>query len=299
MNLITVISCHNSDCIRAERLIDQIFALNRKEQKGCVFLIFAPSVPQENRDKVRISAEVTFKSTIILNADIPKEIENKASVSGTHAPITANLMAQAADYIHKHCHLPWLWLEPDSLPVKSGWMENITETYASQPMRYMASHLKVQDGDKEQFFISRMGVYPNDAAADFKKATELGASIESYVFGMSSKCRLFQQISIQSPDDISKLRPDVVLAHSDKRAELVDVIVEKETKSPETIAELVSITAPKWASNPTPEQIQEPKRPIFQEFHENEKAFVSTHEIKIPAKRGPKPKNKPPELATV
>lgn len=286
MNLITVISCHNSDCIRAERLIDQIFALNRKEQKGCVFLIFAPSVPQENRDKVRISAEVTFKSVIILNAAIPKEIENKASVASSHLPITANLMSQAADYIHKHCHLPWLWLEPDSLPVKEGWMEKIAETYASQPMRYMASHLKVQDGDKERFFISRMGVYPNDAANDFKKATEIGDSIEGYVFGMSSKCRLFQQISIQSPDDVSKLRPDVVLAHSDKRAILVDVVVEKETKTAQEFNPAPSVTSAPTEQLPTVG------------IEANQDGFNPPQSLNTVKRRGRPPTVKTPELAT-
>lgn len=225
MNLITVIACHNTDCIRAERLIDQIFALNHKQQKGHAVILFGASTPQENRDKVRISAEVTFKSVALLY-QIPSKIEvqDKASIVG-------NAMIQAATHIHRSYKSPWLWLEPDALPLKSGWQEKIEETYNSQPMRYINSHMKQIDKDGNEIFsISRMGVYPVDAIKDFENAAKEKMGLEYYCVSMSAKCRLFQNLEVKSADDESKLRPDAVLAHHDKMAVLVDKIVEDNLK---------------------------------------------------------------------
>lgn len=288
MNILTVIACHNSDCIRAERLIDQIFALNRKEQKGHVLLVFAPSVPQENRDKVRISAEVVFKSAAIINAVFTKDIENQASVGNTHIPFVATMMFQAAEYISKNCRTPWLWLEPDSLPLKSGWMEKIVETYESQPMRYMAGHLKRLDKDgKEIFSISRMGVYPNDAVKDFEAANRLNAGVEFFVFHMSSKCRLFQNTTIEHEGDLTKLRPDAVLAHSDKRAVLVDVIVKDFNKR-----DSLPLGEPDWESleKEKTEQKFYKALSVMPETQETPPPVSSEAGGAIPKRRGPKPK---------
>lgn len=266
MKLLTVIACHNADCIRAERLIDQIFALNRKEQKGYALILFAPSTPQENRDKIRISAEVTFKSVAIINASIPKEIENQATVGNTNAPIVANLMFQAAKHIAENCRMAWLWLEPDSLPLKSDWMEKIEETYVSQPMRYMAGHLKRLDKDKNEIFsISRMGVYPNDSIGDFEASTRLNSAIEFFVFHKSSKCRLFQNTVIESVNDFEKLRPDAVLAHGDKRAVLVDKVVEQQKE--------IAVEKERHDCPPVRDLSAANREP---------RSFVSTREIKTP-----------------
>lgn len=225
MNLITVIACHNTDCIRAERLIDQIFALNHKEQKGHAVILFGTSTPQENRDKVRISAEVTFKSVTLLYQTPTLEKEpDKNTVVG-------RLMIQAATHINRSYKSPWLWLEPDALPLKSGWQEKIEETYNSQPMRYINSHMKQVDKDGNDIFsISRMGVYPNDAIKDFEAAAKEKMGLEYYCVSMSAKCRLFHHLEIKSVDDEAKLRPDAVLAHHDKLAVLVDKTVEDNLK---------------------------------------------------------------------
>lgn len=220
MNLITVIAINNLDCIRAERLIDQIFALNQKQQKGHAAILMSPDTPKENQDKVRISAEVTFKTVTIMASMLPEKATEKQLIIGS-------VMIQAAQYINKHYRNPWLWLEPDALPLQIGWQERIEQTYNSQPMRYMNGHLKQLDKDqKELFSITRMGVFPNDAIRDFKDAAALNMGLEYYVHSMSAKCRLFQTIEIKSLDDESKLRPDAVLAHSDKLAVLVDKVTE-------------------------------------------------------------------------
>jgi hypothetical protein len=211
MNILTVIACHNEDCIRAEKLIDHIFALNQKEQKGNVLILFAPSTPQENRDKVRISAEVVFRNVTVLPVNPPKELKDKPE-------FIAHMVGAAAQYIAKNCKTPWLWLEPDCLPLSCDWMDKITAAYEASPMRYLGGHLKFG----EAIGLSRIGIYPNDAARDFEQAISLRIPFEFYAVNMSAKSRLFQTTNIQTENDYGLLRADAVLAHSDKRGALVE-----------------------------------------------------------------------------
>lgn len=270
MNILTVIALHNDDCIRAERLIDQIFALNRKEQKGHALLIYAPSAPQENRDKVRISAEVTFKSVTILPTQFTKETVNQVDFIG-------GTLLQAASFISRTYRCPWLWLEPDCLPLKHNWMEQLSAAYEEQPMRYLAGHLKYG----EAFAISRIGIYPPDAIKDFNESINRKIGFEFYVVGMSTKCRLFQTVKIESVDDAHLIRLDAVLAHSDKKAVMVDKIVKDNQESesiPKAIVESVGkslFPEPKRRGRP-PFKTPPPNAADF------EKRFVSNHEIPNP-----------------
>lgn len=232
MNILTVIPCHNDDSIRAERLIDQIFALNNKQPKGHALIVFAPSVQQENRDKIRISAELAFKSVSLWNVNLPKDLADKSTV-------VATLMALTAQHIAKHYRSPYLWLEPDCLPLKKGWLEQLASAYSEQPFRYMAGHVKHGDATA----LSRICICPADATKDFEQAAVMAIPFEFYAVALSSKSRLFQTVVLDSVEHENLIRPDAVLAHSDKRAVLVDKIVDRESKSPETNGEHVEIIA--------------------------------------------------------
>lgn len=218
MNILTVIACNNQDCIRAEKLIDQILSLNGKKPKGHALIVFTPSVPQENRDKIRITAEVAYKSVTVLPIGLDKSLTDK-----NH--IISNVVYQAAEFIGRNYKTPWLWLEPDCVPLKADWMEQLEKAYEEHPSRYLAGHVK----HVTNVAMSRVAIYPNDAVRDFKEMKDGHAGFEFNFVTMSGKSKLFQTIQIDSADDYSKLRKDAVLAHSDKRGVLVDKIVSNST----------------------------------------------------------------------
>lgn len=214
--ILIVIPCHAGDCLRAEKLLDQIIALNRKKQSGHGLLVFAPDVPQENRDKLRITAEVAFKSVGTFGVLMPKDITEKRD-------ITAHMVALTARHISKNFKSPWLWLEPDCLPLKSEWLISITLGYESQPLRYLAGHVKYGDA----VAMSKIAVYPNDAISDMEASASMNIPFDFYAVNMSMKSRLFQTVNITSEADSALLRPDAVLAHSDKAGVLIEKITQQ------------------------------------------------------------------------
>lgn len=214
--ILTVIPCHAGDCVRAERLLDQILALNRKKQSGHALLVFAPDVPQENRDKLRITAEVAFKSVGIFGVLLPKDLVDKQFIA-------AHMIALTARHISKHFKSSWLWLEPDCLPLKSEWFVLLENGYERQPLRYMAGHIKYG----EAIAMSRIAVYPNDAIVDMEASASMNVPFDFYAVNMSMKSRLFQTVNIASKSDFWLIRPDAVLAHSDKSGALIDEITQQ------------------------------------------------------------------------
>lgn len=214
--ILTVIPCHSGDCIRAEKLLDQILALNRKKQSGHALLVFAPDVPQENRDKLRITAEVAFKSVGIFGVLLPKDLVDKQSIA-------AHMIALTARHISKNFKSPWLWLEPDCLPLKPEWFILLEHGYERQPLRYMAGHIKYG----EAIAMSRIAVYPNNAIVDMETSASMNVPFDFYAVNMSMKSRLFQTVNIASESDFALIRPDAVLAHSDKSGTLIDQITQQ------------------------------------------------------------------------
>lgn len=230
MNILTVIPTHAGDCLRAEKLIDQLFALNRKEQKGHCLLVLAPSVPQENRDKLRISAEVAFKSVTLFTPELQRELKEKPEFIGA-------MLAKTSLFIAKTFRSPWLWLEPDCLPLCCGWLERIADAYNDQPMRYMGGHLK----HGEAIALSRIAVYPPDTVRDLEAAAGMQIPFEFYAKDLSSKSRLFQTVNLSSSTDAHLIRPDAVLAHSDKAGIHIEKIVSNATREAEYAAPPIQI----------------------------------------------------------
>ena len=214
--ILIVIPCHSGDCLRAEKLLDQIIALNRKEQSGHALLAFAPDVPQENRDKLRITAEVAFKSVSTFSPALPKEFPDKPTAAATFIAFTAQ-------HVFKNFKIAWLWLEPDCLPLRSNWIRVITDAWDNTPMRYVAGHLKYGDA----IGMSRVAVYAHDATRDIEASASTNIPFDFYAVNMSMKSRLFQTASITSDADIAIIRPDAVLAHGDKAGVLIEKITQQ------------------------------------------------------------------------
>ena len=215
--ILTVIPCHLDDCIRAEKLLDHILNLNKKKQhESGVLLVFAPSVPQENRDKLRITAEVTFKHVVTASPRIEPNDDKRQ--------IVASMLRSAALNVSSSFRVPWLWLEPDCTPLKSSWLKDISTAYESQPMKYMGGHLKYG----EAIALNRIAVYPNDATNDFKESQAADIPFEFFVVNKSSKSRLFQEAKIVETSDIGVVRPDALIVHKDKTGVLHDEILKRE-----------------------------------------------------------------------
>lgn len=204
--LLPVLSFCANDAILAEHLLDFIYLLNRRKPRDYCLLVSAADAHAELDARVKIAAEVAFKYVDFVKAP---------AVAGYNPYQRINYQFRAAAaYVAKTYRLPWLWLEPDAVPLRTSWLEAIALAHYQQPKRYSGSWLKSRD-----LFLARIAVYPPDAFSDletfFTGPDPFNWSAGSTVIPKSTKTRLVQETVYTEGMAIAET---AVLLHHDKNA---------------------------------------------------------------------------------
>ena len=218
--ILVVIPFSENDAILAEHLCDWIFLLNKRVQKGHALLVVAGDVHAEMRAKVELAAQVAFETVDVVSAP--------AIVSKNKNTHVNALFRVAAETVSKRFTLPWLWLEPDAVPLKAGWLKAITDAYYSQPKRYSGSWMKASE-----LFLARVSVYPHDAINDLAPYLDdhgiFNMNAGMSIIPASTKTRLCQEVAIY--EESTTINPEAVILHHDKSAVLLTSLREKMEQS--------------------------------------------------------------------
>lgn len=224
MNLLVTIPLTADTAPLAERLCDWIYYLSGRVTKGHALLVAAADVHKEMCAKTSIAAEVAFETSELI---VAPEI-------GTPSPtMVANQMFKfSGDYIVRHFRCPWLWMEPQCVPLKPDWREQLMAAYVAQPKRYMGAHLRLAaatDKSPEKLCLARCSIYPPDAIADMSPFCDAPAPFQlasaQHILSRSTKSRLIQELAYNG--DQSKIRPDACALNGDKVGELIEQLREK------------------------------------------------------------------------
>jgi len=189
MSLLIVIPFNASQAESAEKLCDFIYFISGKQQQGHCLLVASSDVHDEMKLKVKLAAEVAFENVNL-------------------AVTRANPFSETVKLVSQNYKSPWLWLEPDCVPLKKDWLDQLEAAYDVQAKKYMGAYYK---NDSGQVFLARQSVYPANAGSD--------RGDDSDVATYSTKCRLIQ---IGKYEGVTKLRPDAVLFCSDKTGALIN-----------------------------------------------------------------------------
>lgn len=230
-NLLIVIPACSDDAPVAERLLDWVYQLGGKQASGHVLLVFAHDIHAEMKLKVKISAELAFEFVTEFQATkkwLPNNLPDRGEPK-TKTELINNLWEQTANHIAHHYRWPWLWLEPDCVPLTPDWRSKLADAYANQPKKFMGSHMKRKVGDADHLFMARTAIYHAGAFNELNKfsggAPPFEWASEAYAIPRSTKSRLFQQLAYEG--DPSAVRADAVLLHSDKTGKLIEHLREK------------------------------------------------------------------------
>jgi hypothetical protein len=208
MNLLTVIPTWSGDSPTAEMLIDWIFQLRDRKQADSILVVCYGDTHEEMRLKLSIAAEVAYEHFEMV---IAPEISSPSKTDRVN-----HVFNFAADHISRNYRSPWLWLEPDSVPLKRLWLENLSEAYDNQPKRHLGPHFQTAD---KRIFMGRSSIYsPVLVQPNLPQFTTVSSDVMT---ASSTKTRLIQQIFYKHPQDLEKIRQDAVLLHSDKSGELI------------------------------------------------------------------------------
>lgn len=203
---------------QTEQLLEFIFAQNDRAQiAGHVLLVNAPAVDKELVERIKISAELAFRGV--------HQLELRALVDD-RAPKWRNInnaFTQTATHIAKGFRWPFLWLEPDCVPLRRGWHSRLVLEYGSQPKAYLGSRMKVEaPGKPDMFLMARNGIYPPNAITDIPPADapfEIAGAVN--IFPKFTVSKSIQQTSIVNEGDIVKVREDAIICHGDKNGFLM------------------------------------------------------------------------------
>lgn len=212
--MITVIPFHSEDAARAERLLDLIYWQSGKAQSGTCLLVHSPDVHQELQIKVRLTAEMCFSSVDMMRAELPTGLPRVGSI---------NFMFKSASQYVRDCYKePWLWLEPDCVPMVRNWQVILSEAYDAQPRRYMGRFMQ----GKAVRFMSRVGVYPTSASTDLAPWLDGETPFERSA-SILPRCHNTAMFHVAKYDPNIPIPETAVIVNGDRTGALVELLIEK------------------------------------------------------------------------
>lgn len=209
--LLIVLGVSANDGVLAERLLDHCYKLHGRCAIGHLLIVANSDLHSEQRQKIRITAELAFES---VTETVAPAVDTKVANSKIHQ--MNNLFRHAALTVQTNFRLPWFWLEADCVPVKYDWISQLAEVYDQQPKKYMG----LVAGASGKQFMARCGVYFLGAsyALDSLCQTDVpfANAIAEKVIPSATNTDLIQYLQIETPEDLEKISKSAVVVHGDK-----------------------------------------------------------------------------------
>ena len=218
--ILIVIPFWSENAEQTEALIDWIRQLNANKAVGSVLLVAANEVHAEDREKIKVSAELAFETVEMIQ--LPRNTGIKTE------QINFNFKT-VSEYILKSFKCPFFWMEPDTTPTRADWLQQLEYAYDRQPKKYAGSFIRGQD---QNIFAARVICYHPTAFSDIGSFcvgsistfnVQAGASLTM----RSTMHRLVQEFAINEEADCDKVNPAAVAVHGDKKQILLKKLKDK------------------------------------------------------------------------
>lgn len=230
--MLLVIAFHTGDAPQALNLCKLIGELG-----GCgdhkLLLVADASVDWFPASEIAEAARPSFASTELIVSD--------PSVTGW--PLGANaLWLCAARHVMQNKLGPWLWLEPDAVPLCKGWLDQIANAKFEKPF---AGHI-YRDNQTGKEMISGIAVYPQDAyrwkevvqqrafdvaLSDFVMNEAQHTNLIYHLWGENNLPPTFvrqkTQLTPRNAMSIQEIPPQAVVFHRNKDGTLIRLLREK------------------------------------------------------------------------
>lgn len=155
--ILVVLPFHSGDADLMVKLLDWILHLNPDgHKKTDALLVTDESVSSDQRATVVERTKQAFRNVMLTVATIPD----------THKgwPKAPNVMFEhAARQVQLTCKVPWLWLEPDSVPLKKNWLEVLSEEAFFSSRLFVGAHVQGRTLKGQVLeHMSGVGIYPHN-----------------------------------------------------------------------------------------------------------------------------------------
>ena len=160
--LIAVLPYCRKDQALATKLLQWISDLGGCKDHSCI-LLADTQVPEVERAALKELARKSFRHAGTLPCTPPK--------AALHPPNFMFLMA--AQQMQLSYKLPWLWLEPDCVPLRAQWLDLIANEYALCCKKFMGNLTTGKQEGLPTVHLPGVSVYPNNAYDLYSKIESL------------------------------------------------------------------------------------------------------------------------------
>lgn len=163
--LLVVLPYCQKDVEDAKRLLAWIGKLSPKLSPHCCVLAGDAVVPHETKRELQSMAKAIFYYAE--TAIIP------VSESESGWPKASNAMFRIASAHARECfRLPWLWLEPDCVPLVPSWLDQLAVHYNQCPKKFMGNIIKSNQANMPSAHVAGCAIYPTDAGTTLAEHTK-------------------------------------------------------------------------------------------------------------------------------
>lgn len=190
--LLVILPYHKGDVDLAKSLLEHVASFSeRPDSRHSILLVADSGVDPAKTTELMDIARKVFNSG--------KDI--RLTITATGWPKAANQMfVFASKHVEEAYRLPFLWLEPDCVPLSGDWLDRIADAYERCPQRFMGPLVfNTDQPGLPPVHLSGCSVYPNDAYSI-----------------MEAQCRGEQAFDIASADTVVKsgrARDSKLIAH--------------------------------------------------------------------------------------
>lgn len=162
-----MIAVYRGDVERSTNLLQWIKELGGARPHS--LLLVVDDVDGPDKDKLKALAKESFDFVGVIPANV------------VAAWPPNRMFLSAAKWIYECAKLPWLWLEPDAIPLREGWADAIADEYDQSPMAFLGPIVrqKGQPGLPESH-LTGTAVYPVDAWETYKEIKALTDKVSAW-----------------------------------------------------------------------------------------------------------------------
>lgn len=129
-NLVVVLPFCNKDATVALSTLEWILELNQgRKHANDIVLSYDLSTPAVTVDKISRTARQAFKRVISTSYESPLPGQLPQTIAFRHA----------AQFMASEVKKSWIWLEPDMIPIRAGWLEVLQDEYRGCSKQFMGS----------------------------------------------------------------------------------------------------------------------------------------------------------------
>lgn len=239
--LIVALPYHQGDHESATRLLKWIAELDPHIDHH-LLLVADAAVPLETKKSIDALGKSIFTTAETIMPRCP------AAVNSNYHPAAAVMFERTAAHIDTCHRWNWLWMEPDCVPLKSGWLDALATAYENQPKRFMGSTMKTDGKELPAIMFFGTAIYPNCAHPEIKKFCDgskaFDVAFSDYVVPRAVNSPLFQHV-FGAPNDpptfkevkmtgdgpnvgtLENIKKDAVIFHRCKNGSLIELLRSK------------------------------------------------------------------------